>query len=692
MSRNALPLFPESGASHGVRLILAVRALVLLMVAATSCLAVLPAEAQENRRCLRCHSDDELTGFKGDDEISMYVDEDRYAASMHGDMECITCHVDLEGTRRRHPEDVEPVDCSVCHEAAQAEIDASLHGLAAAQGDEMAPTCADCHTSHYVQPADHPEAATSVMNVPLTCGRCHREGSPVSRTHEISKDHILENYSMSMHGEALYEKGLTVTAVCTSCHTGHHVLPHEDPRSSIHPDNVGAMCESCHGQIEEVHRKVIEGRLWREEPEKIPVCVDCHAPHKVRNVFYPDGLANNDCLICHSDPDLTMVRDGETVSLTVDGDAHAASVHGETSCAQCHTDVTVAQERACATISAPVDCSICHAEQVTEFTTTMHGSLHAEGDPDAPSCQVCHQKHATQSKEDSDSPTFARNVPILCGKCHRAGEAAAMRIDSEVPDIVTSYDESIHGRGLVQSGLLVTATCADCHGAHSELPPEDPRALIHPDNIAGTCGNCHDGIETALRGSIHWPGNGESEQDKPTCNDCHSSHTIGRIDRIGFRDQVMDQCGSCHEDETVTFFDTFHGKVSRLGGEAVAKCHDCHGAHNILPPEQPASLLSRDNVVGTCGQCHEGSHRRFAGYLTHATHHDSDQYPWLFWSFWGMTFLLIGTLSFALLHTLAWLIRLLLNRDEWRAHKEMARSGKEKMYRRFTRYQRTMHI
>jgi cytochrome b subunit of formate dehydrogenase len=154
----------------------------------------------------------------------------------------------------------------------------------------------------------------------------------------------------------------------------------------------------------------------------------------------------------------------------------------------------------------------------------------------------------------------------------------------------------------------------------------------------------------------------------------------------------MSQCGRCHEDETKTFFDTFHGKVSRLGGEAVAKCHDCHGAHNILPPEEPDSTLSRDNVVETCGQCHAGSHRRFAGYLTHATHHASEQYPWLFWSFWGMTVLLIGTLSFALLHTLAWLIRLLLNRDEWRAHKELARSGKEKMYRRFTRYQRTMHI
>jgi cytochrome b subunit of formate dehydrogenase len=155
---------------------------------------------------------------------------------------------------------------------------------------------------------------------------------------------------------------------------------------------------------------------------------------------------------------------------------------------------------------------------------------------------------------------------------------------------------------------------------------------------------------------------------------------------------MMDQCGRCHTEQAETFFDTFHGKVSRLGGEGVAKCYDCHGTHDILPPTDPDSMLSRDNVVETCGQCHEGSHRRFAGYLTHATHHDRDRYPYLFWSFWGMTALLIGTLTFALLHSLAWVVRLLLNRDEWKAHKALVRNKDQKFYRRFSRLQRTMHI
>ena len=95
---------------------------------------------------------------------------------------------------------------------------------------------------------------------------------------------------------------------------------------------------------------------------------------------------------------------------------------------------------------------------------------------------------------------------------------------------------------------------------------------------------------------------------------------------------MLSQCGGCHKEQAETFFETFHGKVSQLGGEASAKCSDCHGKHNILKPTDPASTLSRDNVVATCAQCHPGSNRRFAGYLTHATHHDRDKYPWLYWS------------------------------------------------------------
>ena len=56
---------------------------------------------------------------------------------------------------------------------------------------------------------------------------------------------------------------------------------------------------------------------------------------------------------------------------------------------------------------------------------------------------------------------------------------------------------------------------------------------------------------------------------------------------------MMNQCGNCHQDEAETFFDTYHGKVSRLGSEGAAKCYDCHGTHDILPPANPEPRTSR---------------------------------------------------------------------------------------------------
>jgi len=666
---------------------------VALALAVTALVAQAPALAQANEDCLICHADPDLTGTRDDKEISVHVDAETFASSVHGDLDCVYCHADLAGAELPHDEDVAPVDCSLCHEQQAAEHRESLHGKAVARGDPLAPTCSTCHGKHDVRSHNDPDAPTAIANIPALCGRCHQEGAPVSVAREIPQDHIIENYSMSIHGYGLFNQGLTVTAVCTSCHTSHRILPHTDPRSSIHHDNVAKTCSTCHGRIESVHRKVIEGRLWKEQPEKIPACVDCHSPHKIRRVFYPAGMANRDCLTCHGDPQLVAEKDGQTVSLYVDEAAYSTSKHAGTACAQCHTEVSVSHVRPCETIVNPVDCSVCHAEEVAEFRSSTHGKLLAEGDPDAPSCTDCHDRHATQDNEWPSSPTFARNVPNLCGRCHRAGEKAAARIQSDVDDILGSYFDSIHGKGLVESGLVVTATCADCHSAHAELPPSDPASTVNPDNIAHTCGTCHNGIEETFKTSIHWKGNAHTDRELPTCEDCHSSHNITRTDQASFRFRMMDQCGRCHVDEAETFFDTFHGKVSRLGASGVANCYDCHGTHDILPPDNPASHLSRQNVVVTCGKCHESSHRRFAGYLTHATHHDKKKYPWLFWSFWGMTALLVGTLSFALLHTLAWLARLWLSRDEWKAHKALSRNGQSgRLYRRFDRVQRTQHL
>ncbi|MCX6634996.1 MAG: hypothetical protein NT090_07945 [Acidobacteria bacterium] len=642
-----------------------------------------------SEECANCHDAGRRSG-KREPGMPPPFDEAALRASPHSPLECSACHTDVDVKKLPHADKLARVVCGNCHADQQTQHAESLHGRAARKGDALAPSCATCHGAHNVLARSAPRSPISTMEVPRLCGRCHSEGSDVSKTHAIPQQNILGNYMDSIHGEGLFKRGLTVTAVCTSCHTPHFVLPHTDPRSSISKQNIAKTCTRCHAQIETVHRKVIRGELWEKQPHLIPVCVDCHEPHKVRRVFYAQGMSDRDCLRCHGNPDLKADRGGRSVSLFVKQDQLAGSRHSRTACVQCHTGATPSKERACLTIAAKVDCSICHDAQVAQYRESRHGELMAQGSPDAPGCADCHGTHGVLGKAQVNSQTFSRNVPSLCATCHRAGKKAAVRYKGEEVNVVEHYAESIHGRGLLQAGLTVTANCADCHTAHRELPAKDPRSSVNDKNVAATCAKCHRGIYDIFTKSIHSREfNRTTRKDLPVCSECHSAHSIQRTDVSDFRLHIMDQCGRCHKEITARYFDTFHGKVSTLGYQKTAKCYDCHGAHDILPIADPRSRLSRNNIVGTCAKCHTGSHRRFAGYLTHATHHDPDKYPFLFYTFWGMTSLLVGTLVISGLHTALWLPRSLKYRRELRSR--MNGHG-EVHVRRFELFQRNLHL
>jgi hypothetical protein len=633
------------------RLLLAVFGLAACLLAAGS------VRAQENSDCFACHDDRSATGQRNGRTISVYVDGKKFSGSSHASLECVACHADVAGKDLPHEEDLAPVDCGTCHSAEQELHAKSLHGKAVTNGDPLAPRCKDCHSTHDILPAKDPRSPVSALKVPFLCGKCHQEGAPVARRGVIHQDNILENFSESIHGEGLLKKGLIVAPNCASCHTPHSILPHTDPASSIARRNIAATCTKCHAQIEPVHRKVIKGELWEKERNVLPACVDCHQPHKVRKVFYSQGMADKDCMRCHENKELRASRDGRSLSVSAEDLTH--SRHATTACSQCHSQVNASHVRPCETITQKVDCAACHAEAGQQFQLSTHGTLVGRNDPNGPTCKECHGTHTVKGKLDPSSPTFATNIPRLCAQCHREGQKAAVRYTGGQHEIIEHYTESIHGKGLMKSGLTVTATCTNCHTAHGVLPKDDPGSSVHPKNVPATCGRCHHGIQEQFGQSIHAQQAGKTDKKLPICSDCHSAHTIRRTDETGFKLDIMTKCGRCHEDIAETYFDTYHGKVSQLGYTKTAKCYDCHGSHDILPIADPKSHLSRENVVSTCQKCHDGATRRFAGYLTHATHHDPEKYPFLFWTFWGMTSLLVVTFVLGGVHTILWLPRAL---------------------------------
>ncbi len=657
-------------------------ALTLLSGSRVVCSASPPPQSPSTDDCLACHSDKTLTTKRSNRTVSLFVDGKKFSSSVHGSLGCTACHADLEGKDLPHSTPLARVECGTCHSDEQKQHSHSLHGRAIARGDTLAPHCVDCHGNHDIVPVKDRNSAVAPLKVPFVCGKCHQEGTPVQTNRQIDQHNILENYSESIHGEALLKKGLIVAANCVSCHTPHNILPHTDPNSSINRRNIAATCTKCHAEIEEVHRKTIRGELWEKEAHVLPACVDCHQPHKVRNVYYAQGMADADCMRCHANEHL-KAADGRSMFVSAAEIAASRHAHPRTqavpvSCSQCHSEVNVSRVRPCETITHPVDCSKCHEDQGQQFQRGKHGQLLAAKDPNAPSCKDCHGTHRILDKRDPESRTFATRVPELCGNCHREGQKAAVRYVGTQHEIIQHYQESIHGKGLLKSGLTVTATCTNCHTAHMVLPKTDPQSTVNPKNVPATCGACHHGIEEQFEQSVHSRLVTKTDKDLPVCNDCHSAHTIRRTDETGFMLDIMDKCGRCHEEIAKTYFDTYHGKVSRLGYTKTAKCYDCHGAHDILPVADPRSHLSRANVVATCQKCHVTATRRFAGYLTHATHHDPKKYPFLFWTFWGMTTLLVSTFVIGGMHTLLWLPRALEMRRDLKAEEareETARSN-----------------
>jgi cytochrome b subunit of formate dehydrogenase len=561
--------------------------------------------------------------------------------------------------------------------------------MALKQNAPFAPRCADCHGIHDIKSPSDPTSKAYKMNVPYMCGRCHREGAPVASTYEISEHNIVENYSQSIHGEGLFQKGLTVTATCVDCHSSHLVLPHTDPNASISPRNIAETCMKCHSRIEDVHEKVIRGELWEEAPGAIPACTDCHLPHKARKEIVALTISDVTCLKCHQQDNIYKIADGDSLSMYVDREEIRHSVHQNIPCVKCHTDIDPRRDRPCEP-SGKVDCASCHAKISEEYYASGHGQGYVNGIEASPYCTTCHGDHGTQAHHDDSSLTYRANIPALCGDCHREEGDASMAVDLAEKTALTDYSRSVHGRGLTEKGLLPSAVCIDCHSSHMILKHTDNRSTVYADNLAVTCANCHRGIYKEFIKSVHYSPDSRDKKDLPNCARCHSSHTIGEVGQDQFMNEVQQQCGECHHELADTYLETMHGKAYQLGYLDAAKCSDCHGAHQILSHNDPNSSVGLNHIVETCQKCHEDANRRFTGYLTHATHHDPVKYPILYYTYWAMTILLVSVFSFFGIHVLMWLPR------SFRELRKRRRYGKEEesryFVRRFTPAQRYTHL
>ena len=427
---------------------------------------------------------------------------------------------------------------------------------------------------------------------------------------------------------------------------------------------------------------VAAGQL-RAAPEKAPAATPANA--------------SASCLECHSDPTLTMKKAGQVVPLFVSQAGFAKSVHGTLGCTDCHEGFdgdSMPHKKAITT----VDCGSCHEKEAKLYATSIHGMSHAMGASGAATCTSCHGAHEIVPVKQIDSPVFKLNLPQTCANCH-SNKTLTDEYRISNSHAAAQYRESIHGRALLEMGLIVAPSCNNCHGVHDIKRSVDQDSRTNHANIARTCGQCHVGIEQVYNQSVHGQLLAKHDPRGPVCSDCHSAHEIEKPASTHFKSLSDQRCGRCHEDRLAHYRETYHGKAMALGrpnvASDVAACYDCHGHHDVFPVSDPRSHLSKDHILGTCQQCHPGVSARFTTYQPHANPLDKVNYPVLNKVFLFMTVLLVGTFGFFGLHTLFWLFRsvyLFLNDSKAFREAKVQVHSDDEQYTRFTPFERFLHL
>ena len=374
------------------------------------------------------------------------------------------------------------------------------------------------------------------------------------------------------------------------------------------------------------------------------------------------------------------------------------SVHAELDCSDCHApnakdkDAPLPEGR---TISK-ADCGHCHEIELRAYERSVHAEAQRKGEKSAATCENCHGTHFILSASDPRSRIFKRNLPETCGTCHRNPEVAK-KLGIKNFEARAAYLDSLHGQALVTRGLLAAPSCVDCHSSsHTIRRASDPQSTVNRRNIPQTCGHCHVGPLNEHAASIHGKKWAEGNTKAPVCSDCHTSHSIvGRTQ--GFRLESDAMCGKCHADRLRQYMQSYHGRAHDLGSSKVAACYDCHGMHAILPVSDPNSTLSAGNRLNTCKKCHSGAQANFTKFRAHADFWDRRHYPDLFWAFFIMTSLIVGTFAIWGVHNILWVWRMFLvylqNPRAFRDQKRHVRDeSNAKLYTRFRPVDRFCHF
>lgn len=334
-----------------------------------------PAQgAVGNQECLRCHGDRKLFKTLPDGmKVSLFTDANLLVRSKHARLACVDCHHDIRAIP--HDPKLAKADCVKCHNKENLEYRGSIHGKKYAKGDADAPRCQTCHGSHQILPVKDPKSTVYPMNLVKVCLRCHTDTKITAQHAQMPGVEMVRSYTTSAHGKALSGAGLTVTAVCTSCHGTHNLTPHDDPNSSVNKMNIPATCGKCHPGILNVYKESIHGKaLLLQKIKEAPACTDCHGEH--------------------------------IIAAATDPKSKVSAKNIPKTCSACHQAAGIVGKYGIA------------SRRLETYEESYHGVANKFGRAVVANCASCHEYHDIRPSYDPLSSINKANIPKTCGKCH----------------------------------------------------------------------------------------------------------------------------------------------------------------------------------------------------------------------------------------------------------------------------------
>ncbi len=278
--------------------------------------------------CLTCHGGKklEVTTVDGKSRSLHAIAAEKYGESVHGKMECVSCHTEIKDAVAGHKIDTAVVkpDCATCHEAlwkkAQADnytkekarlgvvvenVESYKKSFHARPNKEdkahVNATCDGCHDTHTfnIPPLGTAQRADWRMGIPKLCGEsCHSDE--------------LDEYNESVHGKETQEKHNLKSAVCSDCHTTHDI-----GNTSAVPVKltITENCGGCHEKELASYRQTYHGQVGALGYAYTAKCFDCHGSHDITRAddeesrVHPDNRLKT-CQKCHNGKKMPKATEG----------------------------------------------------------------------------------------------------------------------------------------------------------------------------------------------------------------------------------------------------------------------------------------------------------------------------------------------------------------------------------------------